>query len=304
MTYLLRPMSYVLVIILGYALKRAGFFGKKDHQIVSRIVLNITLPCAFVQGFDGFERDTSMFLLALVGLLCALLPVFYMYFTSFGKDKMLRAYRMINISGYNIGCFSLPLVEVFFGSAGVVTSCMFDAGNAVMMTVGAYAVTSALLQTGGKKEGAKDIALKFLKSIPFDTYVVLFTLMALNIPIPQFAFTLTKPMGQANGFLSMLMIGLMFEPAGDRALIRETARQMAHRYAFAAVTAAACYFLLPYDLVIRQTAAVLCFAPVGSLAPINTGRCGGDTALASFTNSVSIAISLVCMMALSFAFVA
>ena len=84
----------------------------------------------------------------------------------------------------------------------------------------------------------------------------------------------------------------------------ETARQMVHRYVFAALSAAACYFLLPYSLVIRQTLAVLCFAPVGSLAPINTERCGGDTAMASFTNSVSIAISLVCMLALSMVFVA
>lgn len=304
MSYLLKPMSYVLVIILGYVLKRAGFFGKKDHQIVSRIVVNITLPCAFVQGFYGFERDTSMFWLALVGLLCAFLPVIYMYLTSKGKDTALRAYRMVNISGYNIGCFSLPLVEVFFGGAGVVTSCMFDAGNAVMMTSGAYAVTSTLLRTGGKKEGIGDILLKFFKSVPFDTYVVLFALMAFNIEIPDVVFTLTKPAGQANGFLSMLMIGLMFEPAGDRTLIRETARQMVHRYVFAALSAAACYFLLPYSLVIRQTLAVLCFAPVGSLAPINTERCGGDTAMASFTNSVSIAISLVSMLALSMVFVA
>jgi len=90
---------------------------------------------------------------------------------------------------------------------------------------------------------------------------------------------------------------------GDKALIRETAREMLCRYAFAAASAAVCYFLTPFDLVVRQTLAVLCFAPLSSLAPIYTGRCHGDTALAGFTNSVSIAISLVCMMALSMFFV-
>ena len=110
----------------------------------------------------------------------------------------------------------------------------------VMMTVGAYAVTSTMLQMGGKKETAKDIVLKFLKSIPFDTYMVLFTLMALNIPIPEAAFTLTKPAGQANGFLAMLIIGLLFEPMGDPALVRETVRELACRYAFAAASAPFC----------------------------------------------------------------
>ena len=56
MSYLIRPLSYVLVIALGYLLKRADFFGRDDHRLVSRIMVNITLPCAIVQAFDGFSR--------------------------------------------------------------------------------------------------------------------------------------------------------------------------------------------------------------------------------------------------------
>jgi len=304
MSYLLKPLSYVLVIVLGYVLKKTGCLARSDQKILSKIMFNVTLPCALIQGFSGFERDTSLFFLAVLGFLFTLLPALYMYATSRGVSKELCAYRMVNISGYNIGCFSLPLIEVFFGSTGVVVSCLFDAGNAVMMTAGIYAMTSTLLKTGGKKESAKDILMKFLSSAPFDTYMVLFALILLNIRIPGFVFELTRPAGQANGFLAMLIIGLMFEPMGDKALIRETAREMAHRMALSAVTAAICYYLLPYSLVVRQTLVVLCFAPLGSLAPINTERCGGDTALASFTNSISIAVSIVCMMALGMAFVA
>ena len=134
--------------------------------------------------------------------------------------------------------------------------------------------------------------------------MVMFTMVLLDVKMPQLLFTLTKPAGQANGFLAMMIIGLLFEPMGDPALIRETAREMACRYAFAAVSAAACYFLMPFELIVRQTLAVLCFAPLSSLAPIYTGRCHGDTALAGFTNSVSIAISLVCMLILGMCFVA
>ena len=37
MDYIFKPMSYVLVIMLGYLLKRAGFFGKDDHRLMSKI---------------------------------------------------------------------------------------------------------------------------------------------------------------------------------------------------------------------------------------------------------------------------
>lgn len=304
MTYIVNPMSYVAVIALGYLLKRTGFFGKTDYRVLSKIMINITLPCAIIQGFSGFSRDVSLFLIVGIGFLCALTPMVLMYLATRGVDTRLRAYRMLNIGGYNIGCFSLPLIEAFFGGTGVVAACMFDTGNAVMMTGGSYAMTSTLLKTGGgTRESARDILLKFLRSVPFDTYMALFAMAALNIPVPQIVFDMTRPAGQANAFIAMMMIGMMFEPAGDRTLLAETAREIGWRTAFTAVSAAACYFLTPFDLVTRQALAVLCFAPLSSLCPIYTERCHSDAALSSFTNSVSISVSLVCMIALSLVFV-
>ena len=298
MNYMVKPLSYVLLIVLGYALKRAGFFGREDYRLMSRIMINITLPCTIVRAFSGFSRDPQMFLIVGISFVCSMLPPILMYLATPGVDTRLRAYRMINIGGYNIGCFSLPLVQAFFGGTGAVAACMFDTGNAVMMT-------STLLKTGGEtRESAGDILMKFLKSAPFDTYLIVFLLMALNVQLPEAVYTLAQPAANANAFIAMLMIGMMFEPAGDRTKLTEAARELAVRYAIAAVFALACYVLTPFDLVVRQTLAVLCFGPLSSLAPIYTDRCHSDTALASFTNSVSIAVSLVLMMALSMFFIA
>lgn len=304
MDYIFKPISFILIIALGYILKRCGVFGKDDHRLMSKIMINITLPCTIIQAFDGFERDGRMFTIVGLGFFCAFLPIFIMYLTTDGVEKKLRAYRMLNIGGYNIGCFSLPLVQAFFGNVGVVAACMFDTGNAVMMTGGAYAMTSTLLKTGGeKRESVGDILMKFIKSLPFDAYMTMIILAALDIKLPDAVFTLTRPVGQANAFIAMLMIGMMFEPAGDKALLRETARELAFRYIFATVSALAVYFLMPFELVVRQTLCIVCFAPLSSLAPIYTDRCHGNTELASFTNSMSIAVSLVIMLTLGLTFV-
>lgn len=304
MDYIFKPMSYVLVIMLGYLLKRAGFFGKDDHRLMSKIMVNITLPCTIIQAFDGFERDAKMFIIVGIGFICAFMPILLMYLTTGRVEKRLRAYRMLNIGGYNIGCFSLPLVQAFFGNTGVVAACMFDTGNAIMMTGGAYAMTSTLLRTGGEeRESIGDVLLKFVKSLPFDAYMMMILLAALGVKIPSVVFTLTRPAGQANAFVAMLMIGMMFEPAGDRALLRETARELVWRYLFAAASAALVFFCTPFELVVRQTLCIVCFAPLSSLALIYTDRCHSDTALASFTNSVSIAVSLIVMLALGLGFV-
>ena len=304
MDNIFKPKSYVLVIMQVYQLKRAGFFGKDDHRLMSKIMVNITLPCTIIQAFDGFERDAKMFIIVGIGFICAFVPILLMYLTTGRVEKRLRAYRMLNIGGYNIGCFSLPLVQAFFGNTGVVAACMFDTGNAIMMTGGAYAMTSTLLRTGGEeRESVGDVLLKFVKSLPFDAYMMMILLAALGVKIPSVVFTLTRPAGQANAFVAMLMIGMMFEPAGDRALLRETARELVWRYLFAAASAALVFFCTPFELVVRQTLCIVCFAPLSSLAPIYTDRCHSDTALASFTNSVSIAVSLIVMLALGLGFV-
>lgn len=302
-TPLLRPLSYVLVIAAGFLLKRAGFFRAQDRHLLSKIMINITLPCAVVQAFDGFAGDAGLFLIVGIGLACALLPILAMIPLSRRDDARLRAYRLLNVGGSNIGCFALPLIEVFFGGAGAVLACLYDIGNAVVMTGGSYAIASSLTRTDGKHESARDVAMKFLGSVPFDINLAMLALAALGIALPDALLTLTRPAGQANAFIAMLVIGVTFEPVHDWALLRETARELLWRYAFAAAFAAAIYFAAPLPLIARQTLVVICFSPLSTLAPIYTDRCGGDAALAGFTNSASIAVSLVVMIALSLLFV-
>lgn len=298
-TGLLKALSYVAVIALGYALKRAGFFGRDDHRLLSRIMLNVTLPCAVVQAFDGFSGEGKLFLIVGIGLAASLAPVLLMYLVTGGTQTRLRAYRMLSAGGSNVGCFSMPLIGAIFGSMGMVTASLFDVGNAIVMTGGSYAITSALLRTGGRREGAKDIALRFVKSVPFDTYMLMLALAALRLPVPGPLLELTRPAGQANGFIAMLTIGAMFEPVMDGAMLRETARELAFRYGVAAVFALGCFFLTPFEPGVRRVLAVLCLSPISSLAPVYTDRIGADAALASFTNSASIVISLALMIAVS-----
>ena len=90
MDYIFKPISFILIIALGYILKRCGVFGKDDHRLMSKIMINITLPCTIIQAFDGFERDGRTFTIVGLGFFCAFLPIFIMYLTTDGVEKKLR----------------------------------------------------------------------------------------------------------------------------------------------------------------------------------------------------------------------
>ena len=164
------------IIALGYLLKRGGIFRRTDYEVVSKIVFRITLPCAVATAFfEGFEPNPTLFIVTLLGLLTGVLLWAGAFFSTRGRGEESRAFYTQNLPGYNIGAFTLPFVQSFVGSFGVVTACMFDVGNSLMCTGGNYALTSTLM---GKTEGGrlKTFLRRLFSSVTIDTYLVLLVL--------------------------------------------------------------------------------------------------------------------------------
>ena len=298
-----KPLSFFLIICMGYLLKKKGFFGKTDYRVISKIVLNFTLPAAVICTFAGFERDGSLFVIVFLGFLCSLLPMLAVYLLSFRQEKDRRVFSMINTAGYGIGSFTLPLIQGFFGAYGGVICCMFDTGNAVMMTGGSYVITTTLLHLEGETEESrgekiKGILKKFITSVSFDTYMLMLLLAACGIRLPAAAAALAAPVSAANPYLAMLVVGMMFEPAGDMSYVKDTVVVIASRLAFAVLFALLLYFCTPFSLEVRRVLAVVAFSPVSTLAPIYTEKCHGDGSLSSYANAISILLSLFIMSAL------
>ena len=67
------------------------------------------------------------------------------------------------------------------------------------------------------------------------------------------------------------------------------------RYGVALALALGCFFLLPFEREARQALMILVFAPIASSVPAFTEEIKGDVGLSSAMNSVSIIISIVCI---------
>ena len=170
-----------------------------------------------------------------------------------------------------------------------------------MMTGGSYALVTTLLHldTGDNGSVQTPVWKRFLGSIPFDTYMLMLVFSSIGIQIPGWLDALLEPVYQANSFLAMLMIGMMLRPVHGSAALRNTMRVILGRLAFACIFSLSIYHFAPLSLEMRQVLAVTVFAPVSTLAPIYTEKCKGDTAVSSFTASVSIVIGLFVMSGLA-----
>lgn len=288
-----RAGCFIGIIILGYMLRRIGWFKKEDFRVLSTIVVKITLPAAIVSSFNGKEIDPAMLSLALIGLGGGLAYMALAWLLNRRNGKEQQAFEILNTSGYNIGNFTLPFVQSFLGPVGVITTSLFDTGNACVCLGGSYSVASMV--KGGERFSVSTILKKLFHSVAFVCYVIMVTTNLAHIPIPGVVFEFAGIIANANAFVAMLMIGVGFKLTGDREQMGSVIRILAVRYSIALVIGLSCYFLLPFSMEIRKTLLILPFAPIASSAPAFTEEMKGDVGLASAVNSLSIVCSIVIM---------
>lgn len=286
---LLRAFSFVFIILAGILFRRIGLFKKDDDRILSKIILNFTLPASVINAFATFDMSPSLLFVVAMGILANLAHSFFGKALA-GKDRTRQAFNYLNFSGYNIGCFTMPFVQSFLGASGVAITCLFDIGNAIMCTGANYAIASNIV--GGEKQGFKSFLKTALTTVPFVTYLLMLPLGLLHFRFPQPVYTVASAVAQANAFLCMFMLGLMFEVHLEKSQILTVAKVLACRVSLSAVMALAIYLLLPFDQMIRQVLVMVCFSPISSMAPVFTDRLNLDKGLAGVINSLSILISV------------
>ena len=288
---LIKAASFVAIICMGYLLRTKGFFKEEDFHVLSKIVLKITLPAAIVSNFSGADVKVSLLILAVLGLGGGLLLMAAAYLTA-GKDREEKAFFMLNASGYNIGNFTMPFAQSFLGSAGVITTSLFDTGNAFICLGGAYSAAN-MVKGGEEQLSLVPIAKTLVRSVPFDAYVLMTVLSLLHVALPAPVITFSGILAGANAFLAMLMMGVGFKISGDTSQKGKIVKILAMRYSISIAMAAALYFLMPLPLEYRQVLAILPLSPIASAAPAFTADMKSDFGLASAVNSISIVISIV-----------
>ena len=289
---LMKAGSFIAIIILGYVLRRRGFFKEEDFYVLSRIVLKITLPAAIVTNFTGIDMKPSMLLMSLLGLGGGIILTGMAFLISAGKTGEEKAFNIINLTGYNIGNFTMPFAQSFLGPLGVVATSLFDSGNALVCLGGTYSV--AVMAKGEKgKFSIMPIIKTLLSSVPFDAYLLMTVLSLLHLSLPAPMVSFTGIIANGNAFMAMLMLGVGFKMTLDKSRMGKIIQILSIRYSVSIALAAAFYFLLPFELEYRQALAILALSPIASAAPAFTGDLDGDIGLASAVNSIFIVISIV-----------
>lgn len=288
---IMRAGSFISIILMGYLLKKIGFFKQKDFTVLSKITIRITLPCAIITSFAGKTIDPGLLSLAFIAIGCGVVYIVTGYMINRKHNRDQQAFEMLNLPGYNIGTFVIPFAQSFLGAMGVIAVSLFDTGNAVICLGGAFSIAAMVKDGGGFS--AKRIVKALVRSVPFMTYMTMLLLNLLKLQVPGFVMSVAGIGSNANAFMAMLMIGVGFKlELGDKKQVGTIMKLLAIRYSLATAFALIFYFLLPFDLEVRQALVILAFSPIGSAVPGFTEQLKGDVGLSSALNSFAMVISI------------
>ncbi len=290
---LIKSLTFVLIIVIAYSLKKAKVLKKEDANVLATIIMNITLPCALLTSANGIELDTTILILIAIGILSNVVMMIIGFIASYHERPQLQASFMINTSGYNIGNFVLPFVQTFFPGLGVVYLCSFDIGNALMGLGITYAVADHVA-SGENHFDIQELLKKLFSSIPFDVYVLIFILAIFKLQVPSPFLSIASTIGAGNSFLAMLMIGLMLEIHISPTEAKNVFKVLGLRIGGTLLISLLTFFVLPLPLLAKEILIMAYCAPLSTVSAVFTRRVGYLGDMSATANSLSIIVSVIC----------
>ena len=284
---LFNTFVYLLIIGIGWTLKKMRIVGPQAADTVMALVMNLTLPCLLINCSAGVAMNAGMLLYLVLGVLVNLVGLAVSFCIS-GKrtPARMRGVAMLSSSGIDVGNFVLPFIQTFFAGTGVMILCIFNIGNTIMNSGGNYAIASRVAASE-ERFGVAAVLKKLFSSVAFDAYLLILFMACTGLPWPERFLQITGVIGDANIFLVMIMIGLKLEfslPKGERSLM---CRILLVRFGVAALlTGLTC--LLPVPTVAKIVLAAAYFGPPPTIANVFSRKLGYEGSLASQINVICI----------------
>lgn len=293
---LLNSLGLFGIILIGYLTKRLSLFVKADGSMISKIVVNVTLPAAIIVNLRALDVENQLLLLILAGILLNIVMIVIGHFFSKKQEQVEREFLMYSVSGYNIGNFAIPFVQSFMPQAIPILS-FFDIGNSVMLVGGSTVVIEGISGSNEKRPSVKNVMGRLGRSVPFLCYLIMLCLRIFEIDLPAAVFQVVEPIANANTFLSMFMIGLFLELRLPKKELSLVWRVLIIKYA-GGVLLAVLFMFLPLPTIIKSVLCLVSVGPITTFGVINSVTAGMRAEVVGFTSSLSFLISLPLMTSL------
>lgn len=194
-----------LTATLGFVGAKTGVMDEKSNGVLSKIVLNLTLPCTVLYSALSSDRilsNTQVLLLMLMSACSAVLLILFskvvLFLLRIPKEQ--RGVSEFLLLFSNMGFIGYPILRTLFGSDSV----FYAAAISMIYTLLSYSYGVVLIR--GKGSG-KGFTLKDVLSPMAVSSVVACVIYMLKLKVPTFLLDYLKFVDQGTSPFSMIIIG-------------------------------------------------------------------------------------------------
>lgn len=208
----------LIMIMLGYLLKRLNILNAQQSIILNKIVINIAIPSLIFLAL--YEINLSILpsiapitiICITVGFLCAIIAYIFARINKYPKDT--RWSIILTSSMFNSGFLGYPFVLGVFGAEGLVRAVFYDLGSMILFIVFGIIL---LLNYGGK------LTTILKRAFIFPPLWAVILALILNYTNFNIGFLLTNTLKYLSGAaipLIMISFGLSLEFRGFKQHIK------------------------------------------------------------------------------------
>ena len=286
-----KVVTNLLIIALGYLIKRAGLLASSDGRVLNRLIFHLTLPAVLLSAVARAELSWTLMLLPLFFLVTWVLTS--LIGTWPGKALRLPRQDMgtfvVSLCGV-MGSLAYPFIEAAYGSEGIGALAIFEMGNALAIVVFAY-YFSHRYSARGTFSGL-GIAKRVVTSLPFLAVCVGLLLNASQIRLGGLPGDLVAALASINSPLMLLSLGVYLEVNLSRSEGRVLLVHAIYKYGVGLLVGLFCFFALPYRGALRAVAFLLPLMPTSMSTLVYSAEQDLNPRLAAMLISLSMFISL------------
>ncbi len=281
----------LLLIALGYLVKRVGLLSRDDGRTVNRLVLYLTLPAVNVLALARAHLSWHLLLPPVTLLLAALLICFGGGWVArrLALARQDRGTFLVSLCGLMLS-MAYPFFEAGYGEEGVRAVAVCDLGNAVVVFAFAYALSFHYARMG--QLNLKQIIVKIATFPPIYAMLVGLVLNVARIEIGGLPAALLGMLARANSPLMLLSLGLYLDLNISLREARVLIVHALYKYGVGVVLAALLTWLLPVHGALAAAVFLTPLMPSTMSTLLYAAEQGLNPRLAAMLVSSSMVISL------------
>lgn len=289
----------VLFFIIGYLFKVKFKYGEEMGQIITKIILYITLPVTIFLSFVSSTKNLgNAIYLPFIGLLIPLILFGITYIVSkrLHLDEKTECVFITCPLITNTMLFLSPFIYLVYGDVGLTRLSLYDVGNSITI----YMIAQTLfISYDGKRLNLFKGIKTLLMSAPIWGLVAGLVVGGVGIGIPEFVIKPLKIIREVNTFLPLFVLGFYFKPILDN--IKVVFNAIFIKMVLGLCLGISLSFLFT-ESIDKITIILASSAPVGVVSLVFASVYDKDTKFASSLVSYSIAVGIILLTVLEYSF--